>query len=102
MATPARKPPPRKPTLAVVKNVPSPTASKVIAKPTPVDAADAHVGRKVREFFEWALTLFMWCVSGLIALQAWVLYPAAGLWGALTIDAVLGLVLILFLARGSR
>lgn len=102
MAAPARKSSSASRKLAVVKNVPSPTAPRQIVKPTPVDAADAVIGRKVREFFEWALQLFMWVVSGLLTLVAYNTYPAAGVWGALAVNAVAGLLLILLLVRGSR
>lgn len=82
------------------------TATRRRAAPKPPapkpDPADAAIGRTVREFFEWVLQLVMWVVSGFLAVTAYRTYPQAGLWGALAIDAVAGLLLILVLLRGSR
>lgn len=82
------------------------TATRRRAAPRPPapkpDPVDAEIGRKVREFFEWVLQLVMWVVSGALTVAAYRMYPAAGVWGALAVDAVAGLALVLLLLRGSR
>lgn len=93
MAPAARKPRP----LAAV-----PSAPKVIAKPTPVDAADAAAGRKLRAFLGWATQLVAWALSGLLATTIWVTYPDGGLWGAVAMNAVLGALVMVAIVRWAR
>ena len=78
------------------------TAPKVIAKPTPVDIADAAVGRKLREFFSWLALLVTWVASGWLTLAVYLAFPENGVWGALAVTAASGVVFVLLLLRWSR
>lgn len=98
--TSPRRAPARKPTAK--PSAKSPTARLEIVKPTPVDAQDAAVGRKLREFIEWFLQWVLWLAAGGLAVFVYQAYPQGGALGALAITGVAGLLLLLLLARGSR
>lgn len=99
MATAARKP------ARNLSAVPTPRAApavKAAAKLDPEVAADAAIGRALREFFSWTLQLVMWVLSGLLTVGVYVTFPEGGLFGALATNVVVGLLLVLLILRWSR
>jgi hypothetical protein len=77
-----------------------PAAAKAPAEPKP-DATDARIGRGVREVIAWIALVGMWVLSGWIAVELYQSVPG-GVQGAVSTDAVIGVVLMILIRWWGR
>jgi hypothetical protein len=78
---------------------PAPAPAKT-AEPKP-DPTDAKIGRGVREVIAWVALVGMWVLSGWITVELYQSVPG-GVEGAVSTDAVIGVVLMILIRWWGR